>query len=252
VKLIDVSEHQGSIDWTKVKPNIDGAILRAGYGKGHLDLQFVLNAEACNRYSVATGAYWFSYAATPEQARDEARYLIDAVSPYRMELPLAYDFEYASAEYAQLGGTKITKSLVSDMVRSFCGEIEAAGYYVLNYANPDYLNRWLDDDVKTRYGIWLASWPAIVFSTKNPPHPCQIWQYSCKGKVDGISTKVDLNEAYLDFKSVISEAGLNHLGEKDEAEELARRIGILLDKPNEPVTRIELARALTKFKEEVT
>ena len=119
-KYIDVSEHNGDIDWERVKGSIDGAILRAGYGKGNADKKFTRNAAECNRLGIPCGAYWFSYALTPEMAAAEAKALLEAVKPYRMELPLAFDFEYDSVRVAARNGVTITKELASNMVRAFC------------------------------------------------------------------------------------------------------------------------------------
>ena len=136
MNYIDVSEWQGIIDWEKVKPNIDGAILRAGYGLNHIDAQFVRNVTECNRLGIPCGAYWFSYALNTEMAKQEAQYLVSAVKPYRMELPLCFDFEYDSVNTAAKNGATVTKSLATEMTYAFCEAIEEAGYYAMfEYTN---------------------------------------------------------------------------------------------------------------------
>lgn len=211
MKYIDVSEHQGVIDWETVKGSIDGAILRAGYGKNHIDRQFARNAAECNRLGIPCGAYWFSYAKTTDEAKSEARDLLAAVKPYRMELPLAYDFEYDSVKNAERQGVKVTKDLATCLVHFFCQTVEAAGYWCLNYANPDYLNRYFDEHIPARYGLWLAMWPSRPDLAKPPRADCVLWQWTSRGSVPGISGPVDTNEAYQDFRTVIAEAGLNNL-----------------------------------------
>lgn len=213
MKIIDVSEHQGTIDWEQVQPNIDGVILRAGYGRGNMDKCFNWNAAECNILGIPCGAYWFSYAYTVDMAIAEASALLEAVSPYRMELPLAFDFEYASVDYAARQGVTITKELASQMVYAFCETLEAAGYWALNYANPDFLNRYFNGTIPYRFGLWLASWPAAkVFDLDKPPRPdCRMWQYTSKGSVPGITGNVDISEAYQNFKADILAAGMNHL-----------------------------------------
>lgn len=214
MKYLDVSQYQGSPNWEKVKPNTDGVIIRAGYGLNHIDPQFVRNATECNKVGIPIGAYWFSYALNPDMAKKEAEYLIEAVKPYKMELPLAFDFEYDSARVCKDNGVTVTMKLVSDMARAFCETIEAAGYYVLNYSNPDYLDRFYDDDVEARFGLWLASYPvAKVFDKSKPPRNCSIWQWGTS-TVPGITGKVDTNEVYHDFKTIITNAGLNNLKPK--------------------------------------
>ena len=211
MKYIDVSEWQGVIDWEKAKSSIDGAILRAGYGKTGVDKYFTRNASECNRLGIPIGAYWFSYAKNAEEAKAEAKALLAAVRPYKMELQLAFDFEYDSVSNAKKAGVTVTRDLCSSMVHAFCQTIEAGGYWALNYANPDFLSRYFDATVATRYGLWLAQWPAKVDVTK-PPRTCAIWQWG-GSNIPGITPghTVDTNESYQDFKTIITEKGLNNL-----------------------------------------
>ena len=226
MKYIDVSEHQGIINWNKVLGNVDGVMIRAGYGRETIDKQFVRNVTECNRLQIPCGAYWFSYAYTPDMAKREATQLLGAVLPYRMELPLAFDFEYDSVSNAEKNGVTITKDLASAIAYAFCDTIESKGYYVLNYANPDYLNRYFDSRITDRFGLWLAQWTLLPNPTK-PPKQCSIWQYSNKGKITGIDTKVDLNESYSDFAELISKLRLNQL--ESAAVRWAKRQGLIKD-----------------------
>ena len=210
MKYIDVSEHQGIIDWEKVKGNVDGVMIRAGYGsKGTADKHFRRNAAECNRLGIPFGAYWFSYAKSEEEAKMEAKHLLVAVKPYRVELPLAFDLEYATVSNMQTAGVKPTKKLCSSMVHAFCKTVETAGYWALNYANPDFLARYFDEEVASRYGLWLAQWPSEV-DVKNPPRPCAIWQWGGSA-IPGINGNVDTDESYQDFKKIIAEFGMNNL-----------------------------------------
>lgn len=218
---IDVSEWQGIIDWEKVKPHIDGAILRAGYGsRGTPDKRFTYNASECNRLNIPCGAYWFSYAKTVEEAKAEAKHLLSAVNPYRMELPLAYDFEYGSVDNAMAQGVKVTKELATSFASAFLSEIERGGYWALNYTNQDFLNRLYEMDKLGRYGLWLAAWTLSAKpDLSKPPRACSIWQYDNHGTVPGITGNVDTNESYIDFPTAIRKAGLNHLPTSDPAQD---------------------------------
>lgn len=208
-KYIDISTFQKTPDFEKVKKDVDGIIIRAGYGAGNIDAQFRRNASECNRLGIPCGAYWFSYALNPTMARTEAKHLLSAVAPYRMELPIAFDFEYASLEYMKKQGVSPTKALCTSIVHAFCQVCESEGYYVMVYANPDFLNKWFDATV-SRYDLWLAAWPKKV-DLNNPPRKCGIWQWGGSG-VGGITTgNVDTNEAYNDYQKIISKAGLNRL-----------------------------------------
>ena len=227
MKYIDVSQYQGTIDFDKLK--VDGVIILAGYGKNHIDPQFTRNASECNRVGIPCGAYWFSYAKTAEEARNEAKYLLAAVKPYRMELPLCYDFEYASVDNATAQGVTVTKELATSFATAFLSEIEAGGYWALNYANPDYLSRMYDESLTKRFGLWLAAWK---LSSKpdltKPPRACNIWQWGLS-TIDGISGAVDTNESYVDFPKAIRDAGLNHLDKIDPAMKWAQSFKLTED-----------------------
>lgn len=218
MKIVDVSQWQGVIDWETAKPHIGGAILRAGYGKGRADAQFQRNAAECNRLGIPCGAYWFSYATTPTEAEAEAKALLEAVKPYKMELPLAFDFEYDSVANAKNHGINITKELATRMVYAFCETIETGGYWALNYANPDFLSRYFAPDVPQRFGLWLAQWPGGVPDVNKKPRPdVQIWQWG-GSLIPGITPgeNVDTNESYIDFAKLIRESKLNHLDEQPD------------------------------------
>lgn len=210
LKGIDVSEHQGRIDWEKVKDHIDFAILRAGYGRNNIDKQFVRNIKECNRLGIPVGVYWFSYAYTVEMAKQEAKYVLEAINPYKVEYPVFFDLEYGTLNYARKNGVNISKRLATDMVKAFCNEIEGARYWAGNYANPDFINNKFYQSELERYSLWLAWYGATENQAKK--YSCQMWQYSESGSIPGIGTNsVDMNYEYRGFAKAIKEAGLNHL-----------------------------------------
>lgn len=202
MKYIDVSEFQGVIDWEAVKGSVDGVILRAGYGKNNIDKYFHRNASECNRLSIPCGAYWFSYAYTADMARLEATYLVQAAGQHRMELPLAFDWEYDSRRYAEKQGVKVTAALVRSMTDAFCQYVENKKYYCMLYANPDYINQFFGTLAGGRYDLWLAAWPNNV-DVSNPPRKCGIWQWG-NSRVPGIGSDVDTNEAYHDYAAMLA------------------------------------------------
>lgn len=196
LKGIDVSKHNGVIKWMDVKYHIDFAMLRAGYGKNNIDSMFNRNATECERHGIPYGVYWFSYAYTPEMARNEAKYCLEIISEYNPTFPVCFDFEYDSTAYAKKNGVTVTKKLMCDMAIAFLSEIEKAGYYAMNYTNIDYLNKGFSS-LTSKYDTWLAQW-----SVKTPSKPCGIWQYSDSGKVAGIAGKVDMNYSYHDYAEI--------------------------------------------------
>jgi GH25 family lysozyme M1 (1,4-beta-N-acetylmuramidase) len=235
IKGIDVSSFQGAIDWEKARPEIGFAILRAGYGKNNIDSRFYRNINECNRLNIPCGVYWFSYAYTEKMARAEAAYCLDAIRSYRVEYPVCYDFEYDSVKYAAKNGVQATEKLASGLCRAFCEEIEAAGYYAMNYTNPDFLSRYYDSSTR-KYDLWLADWRPFA-DLGRPAEGQGIWQYASDGSIPGIIGKVDLDAAYRDYAKVIKDAGLNRPG-PNEAEEAVKKLvragwsDILIDMAN--------------------
>ncbi len=208
MQYIDISTFQKTIEFSRVRNAVDGVIIRAGYGAGNIDAFFQRNASECNRLGIPCGAYWFSYALNPAMAKAEAERFLTVVAPYKMELPLAFDFEYDSINYMKKNGITPTKALCTAIVHAFCETVEAAGYYTMIYANRDFLTNWFDASVN-RYDLWYAAWPGVV-DVRQPPRKCGIWQWG-GSTVPGIAGEVDSNEAYNDYASIIRNAGLNRL-----------------------------------------
>lgn len=213
--LIDVSYWQGDIDWNKAKKEIDGAMIRAGFGTNTLDKKFERNIKACNDLGIPCGVYWFSYACSAADAKAEAKRCLDAVKPYKLELPICCDFEYDSIEYQKKQGITPSKKLSTAIVKAFCAEIEKAGYYAMIYTNADFSGKYFDNI--SAYDLWYAAWTAAPNSSK-PPKTCGIWQYTSGGSVSGISGDVDKDFAYKDYPSIIRKAGLNKLVTESKAE----------------------------------
>lgn len=227
-KGIDVSEWQKKIDWDKLAASgeVDFVMIRAGLGQGQPDDYWLANVEACTRLGIPFGVYWFSYAKSPERARKEAEYCIEAIRPYRLSFPVAFDFEYDSVNYLAKHGIKVTKQFASNVARAFLDTIEAAGYYPMLYTNVDYLSWYFDSDVASKYDIWLAQWPSRTPDLNNPPAAARggIWQYANDGVVTGITAHVvDLDACYTDYPSIISEMEVNKViyHTKEDIEEKA-------------------------------
>lgn len=194
---IDVSEHQGRINWEQVKDNIDFAMLRAGYGRNNIDKQFIRNIQECNRLNIPVGIYWFSYAWSVEMTRNEAKYVLEAIKPYKVDYPISFDLEYDTLNYAKKNGVTINKRLATDMINAFCSVIEENGYKAMNYANPDFINnKFYNNEVN--YPLWLAWYGVSEDKAKAYNH--SMWQYSESASISGIGTNsVDMNYCYEDF-----------------------------------------------------
>ena len=191
-KGIDISKHNGKIDFKKVKAaGIDFAMIRAGFGQSTVDDRFHGNIKGAQAHGIKCGVYWFSYAYTPQMARKEAAKCLDTIKGYRLQYPVAFDFEYASVEYAKSEGVHITKEIASQIADEFLSTV-AAGYDVALYANIDYLKNYFTDAVKSKYPLWLAA-----YRDTEPSHGQVIWQHTECGRVDGIRGAVDLNISHM-------------------------------------------------------
>lgn len=200
---IDVSEHNGNIDWETVKSrgNIDFAMIRAGYGQTAVDKKFHTNAVMCNTLGIPIGVYWFSYAKNIPDAEREARACLETIQDYKITYPVAFDFEDDSVKVAKNVGVFINQQLATKMAVAFLTIIKNAGYIAVNYSNPSYLNQYFEPRIREQFPLWLAQWPANPKPGVRPALDPVIWQYSSKGKVPGISTDVDLNVSYVDYVS---------------------------------------------------
>ena len=198
---VDVSEHNGVIDWEKVKESgkVDFAMIRAGYGQTTVDKQFHKNAVMCNTLDIPIGIYWFSYATTVDAAAREARACLETIKDYKITYPVAFDFEDDSVRVAKKNGVTISKSLATLMAMSFLSVIKNAGYEAVNYSNPSYLNQYFDSSVKNNFPLWLAQWPVNPKPEIRPIQSPVIWQYSATGTIPGINSAVDLNVSYVDY-----------------------------------------------------
>lgn len=189
-KIIDVSYHNGSINWSKVKAaGIKGVIIRAGYGAGNEDKLFKSNIKGALAAGLPVGIYWFSYAYNTTMAKKEADYCYKLIKDYKITLPVIFDWEYDSDKYAKKHGVKVGKTLFTAMNKGFGEIMKAKGYKVGFYYNKDYMNRGLFnfDDFKGYYR-WLARYTSVTQTN------CDIWQYSETGRVSGInSSQVDMN-----------------------------------------------------------
>ena len=189
---IDVSSHQGKIDWqTVADAGIRYAFVRLGYrgyGSGALqtDVYARINLEGAKAAGIAVGAYFFSQAIDVTEAEKEAAYALGILDGFELDLPLVYDWEYVSdtARTANMDARTLT-----DCTVAFCEAVQAAGYDPMVYFNSSQITRLLYGEEIEQYPWWLAKYdPALDF-------PCKVdmWQYTNQGTVPGISTAVDID-----------------------------------------------------------
>ena len=188
-KGIDVSHHQGTIDWDTAAGQIDFAVIRCGYG-GNLssqdDRQWSANVAACERLGIPYGVYLYSYAATDDEASDEAQHVLRLLQGHTPQLPVYLDLE-DSVISSSCSAADILRH-----VTIFCNAIQAAGYRAGVYANRNWWTTLLTDPAYDQWERWVAVWASQTNYNKS----YQMWQYSNSGQISGISGKVDLDYWY--------------------------------------------------------
>ena len=212
---IDVSYHNGTIDWNKVKASgVEYAMIRVGY-RGYSggtiastgDSKFKQYIEGAKAAGIKVGVYFFSQAINEQEAEEEAAWTLSKISGYQLELPVVIDYEYAGTtdkngnSLERLNNANLTKAQKTACVDAFCKKVKAAGYTAMIYSSSS----WLEHDMDTaalskKYNIWMARYNthSYVDSEKGKFYDGQldIWQCSSRAKVDGISTCVDLDYWY--------------------------------------------------------
>lgn len=239
---IDVSKHNGRIDWDVVKNSgkIEFAILRAGLGRvaSQKDKQFDRNYSECKRLDIPIGAYWYSYAMSPAEARQEAKAFLEVIKGKEFEYPIYFDIE----EDKQF---KLGKKAVSDMITAFCETLEDAGYFVGVYTSRSSFQNYVDNACKTAYTSWVAEWGNKL----NYADPADMWQKSDKGSIPGIQSSVDLNECYRDFPLIIKRLGKNGF-KKQTNKPVESIVNPVEEKPTTEVTPEKPVETVVKPAEE--
>lgn len=201
MKGIDVSKHQGVIDWKKVSDSgIEFAIIRAGYGKSNVDERFIENIVGAHTGGLKVGVYWFIYALDEEDAIKNAEKFHKTIEPYREAITFKVfaDYEYDSDNYSIKHGVVQNQSTRTKIVKTFLNYLKSKGWDVGNYANPDYIKNKFGD--LSEYPLWIA-WYTDNEEKVQDYKPC-MWQYSSKGSVSGIKGNCDINIAYYDESKV--------------------------------------------------
>lgn len=206
---IDVSHWQGDFDFAraKSKEGVEFAIIKAGGGDAGLykDSKFEANYKKCEDCGLPKGAYFYGNAKSTAEAKKEAEYFISILKGKRYEYPVFYDVE----------GKMITqndRATLTEIVKTFCSLVEAAGYWVGIYSSESFFNSEMNDGELTRYSHWVARWG------KSKPAPTsgaetQMWQFGGEtnlirsNKINGQTC--DQDYCYVDYPVKIKAAGLN-------------------------------------------
>lgn len=198
----DISYHNGNVDIKRVRDAGYRRVgIRCGYGKNNIDQKFAKNALACVNLGELVMLYWFSYALDADMAAQEARYCIAQAAKYWKSCPIAFDLEYDTVRYARTKGVNIEKKLATNMAIAFLKEVKEAGYIPVLYTNKDYTKNYFDiERIQKEVGhvyVWYARYTgSLPAAEENIP---DIWQYTSKGRIDGVTGNVDMNNFFTNF-----------------------------------------------------
>lgn len=207
---VDLYHGEGDIDFQLVKESgIDFVILKCGGSeKGTnnsvrwTDPKFYENCLKAKDAGLHVGAYFFAgaWSTNAQQGKLDAEYCAKLLKGVKLDFPVFYDFEYPKPDYWE-GNTEAAEA--------FCQYMEEQGYYVGIYASDiSGFKERLDMQSLTRFDFWVARYGK--FPTYVPKELVCIWQYSASGDVNGIKAKVDMNECYIDYPTIIMNRGFNN------------------------------------------
>lgn len=220
--IMDVSRHQGTIDWAKVKASgkIDGVMLRAmgnsaegKPSKPYTDPQFARNYAECKRMGIPCGVYGYFKATNKAQADKELAMLRKLLVGKTLQLPVAVDIEDTVQQ-------ALSKSALTDLAAYALGVVQSWGVYAMLYTGLWFGNTFLymGGAALKPYDVWLARYPKDQRQTKPEDKPKTafafgMWQYTSAARVPGVTTNVDMSHAYKDYAGIICKKGLTRLRE---------------------------------------
>jgi len=203
LKGVDISKWNGSIDFSKLKGQVDFVIMRAGYGRltSQKDERFEEYYAACEKYGIPKGCYWVSYATSGPEAVLEANAFLSCVKGKKFEYPVMFDYEAFPGYEKQK-----EPSVAREVITSFMNTVKSAGYYIGLYSYYLMFKNCIPIDMQDgRYDIWLAH-----YTSSTPYTGHKVWQYSSKGRLNGIPCDFDMNYCYIDnYPEIIQKGGYN-------------------------------------------
>ena len=217
--IMDVSRHQGVIDWDKVKASgkVDGVMLKTVSTNGRLskrkdglyiDPTFERNYAECKRVGLPVGVYYYTYATDKQMADAELDLLKTALTGKTFELPISVDVEDNKIK-------KLSTQELTDLAAYALGTVERWGFYALLYVGLYFAQTelYMGGAALKPYDVWLARYPKDQRKTKPEDKPKTVfafgmWQYTSTARVPGVSTNVDMSHAYKDYAAIIKRAGL--------------------------------------------
>lgn len=215
--VIDISRHNAvkNFNWSVMKAaGLQGVILRIG-GRGVLqhdlydDVAFFEHYQRAKAAGLHIGAYFFSYALTEAEAKEEAQMTINILRSCnaKLDMPVYIDIEdYVESDYTDDQHERAGKAVCTKVVDTFCNTIKAAGYYPGVYCNKNFAEKLLDKSVFTGRSLWIAHYASVCGYTQSTVN---MWQYTNSGTVNGYSSggknlPIDMNRCYVNYPGIIA------------------------------------------------
>lgn len=211
-KGVDVSKHQsaGKVDFAALRAlGYHFVMLRAGYGKclSQKDSAFESHYKAAKEAGLRVGAYHYSYAVTPEEARLEADCFLEWIRGKKLEYPVAFDLEDKAQK-------QLSTAQRTEIALAFMQRVEEAGYYTMLYSSASWLGSKLDMNRLRHFDVWCAAYVDSVEKLRRYyKGGFGMWQYSSEIVLPSVyRSRLDHDYAYKNYEKIIKNAGLNHLG----------------------------------------
>lgn len=195
----DISKYNGEVDFVSLKESgIDFVMLRLGargYGSGQimLDEKFADNITKATEAGLDIGIYFFSQAITTDEAVEEANFIMQNLSNYKITYPVAFDMEYVQNDTARI--ETLSREQKTSITKEFLDTVKNGGYKPMIYGTKEWLIKQIDLTKLTGYDIWLSQQEDVP----DYPYQFQIWQYTLDGQVGGVNGEVDLNISFIDY-----------------------------------------------------
>lgn len=193
---IDVSSWNGNIDWKKVKEaGVSYVIIRTGFrgsSTGALveDKYFKTNIKGAIDAGLKVGVYFFSQAISEAEAIEEASMVLNQIKSYKISYPIFIDIEASGGR-----ADSLTKAQRTAVAKAFCNTVKNAGYDAGVYSSTSWFTNKITASDLSSFKIWVAQYNTTCTYTGR----YDIWQFSSKGSISGISGNVDLNYSYMGY-----------------------------------------------------
>ena len=200
---MDVSSHQGNIDWKKVKEaGVDFVIIRLGYrgygesGKILIDNYFEKHYQGAKAAGLEVGVYFFSQAINMDEVKEEAEFVFKNLQGKQISYPVVYDLEKIKDNVARTDN--LTSEEITNMTLEFCRLVKEKGYTPSVYGNSKAFTTKMALEKLNEYSKWYAGYPeAGNYDYPLYPYEFDLWQYTETGTVPGVNTKVDINIQFI-------------------------------------------------------